>query len=108
MTNHTKFLINSYKQCYAGLESLGINPANHDPRITYQTFMDMVEELDRLRTERNAAVSDLEIVSEINPRCETCIHDGLGPEREPCASCMSGYLENHWRWRGVKADGRTD
>ena len=28
MTNHTKFLINSYKQCYTGFERLGINPAN--------------------------------------------------------------------------------
>lgn len=96
MTNHTKFLIASYRKGYDCLSQLGVNPANHDPRITYQTFMDMIVELERLREERDLAVSELRSFS-----CASCVHCDVDPKDPPCAGCRA-EADSHinWQWRG--------
>jgi len=58
---------------------------------------DLLDEVERLRLERDAAVEDLKF----GWTCRTCKHflPGNGG-REPCISCDS---EKHvWKWRGTK------
>ena len=61
-------------------------------------YADLIEslcaELERVTRERDAAVEDLEILSD----CETCLHNN----DEACEHCCDIIVRGNWQWRGAK------
>ena len=51
-------------------------------------------DLERVTRERDAAVEDLEILSD----CETCLHN----DDEACEHCCDIIVRGNWQWRGAK------
>lgn len=58
------------------------------------------DEIEKLRKERDAAVTTLqEVMRGAEPRgCSICKHTMSDLMKEPCSCCMDG---SNWEWRGV-------
>jgi hypothetical protein len=76
-----------------------------------QDIPDLLDEIERLTRERNAAVKDLnELRRKSGPKCFACIHSNNNARydrdysRDKCVLCESPYSNygSAWQWRGLE------
>lgn len=84
-------------ECYAENAAIGIQAIADGLILINQLLADNK----RLKCERNAAV---EVLKQFE--CNSCIHENVGVEDEPCVNCIHNYafrlkgsLVDNWRWR---------
>ena len=66
----------------------------------------LIEQLEIVKRERDAAVSDLENAS----RCDSCKYHLVNVRKEPCCDCgcIIDGLSEKWEWRGVQENGGAE
>lgn len=64
------------------------------------TINEILQAVDQLKRERNAAVTDLTIAK----RCKVCKHDVTRESEDPCFTCLYACNVNNFEWRGLCLD----
>lgn len=66
-------------------------------KIDKLNLISMVEQLEKIRAERDSIVA---YIKKGGCACNLCKHCACDPDDEPCASCFTGQNYPKWEWEG--------
>ena len=102
MTNEARQVVETIKQAFSVFADMELPMEERVCMLSHDAAMTLIDELERVKRERDAAVEDLRN----GAYCGDCVNYTTAIEVEPCKACLAnrGFTKPNWQWRGVKED----